>query len=505
MRSLLLCLLLCGATVAQAQFPALPGFFSRFTYTSPNNLGVRLENRDTTGRVGVWNLLPTASGDTFALWTSRTRADILTSQPLYINGTLWPPAGGGGVWSTAGTKAYYNAGFVGVGIDDPVAPLSVRTQDNDQNTTGVLFRNLAGSFELEFRNDKFLALTGVQPDLLLDATTADPTGAALSFKRDGLTRGQILNFGDGLQLTTIGTGDLTLAAPATVVENGSLRVYNTASTQDLFGVRASDRRAFFGPVPQGESAVGIQNANASHRVGLYVKLDPTYSTPSTLGSQDAIGILVQNNTLANTNRANVGLAVTVGNPGSNGTAVPLRLYDGVNRTGQWLRVLNSTGDHGWYTRGRAQIALLVDNTATGRYSFQTGTTGTYVAFLDSADAGDFDVAAESLLGFTHDGSGTLTFTAPSGLTNQQYYCTATLSAATAINGTYELAVRVAGTVTNRTRVVKTLATGDGAQTITTQFITPLSNGTTIEPVVAATSANRQLNVNAFKLTCVCAE
>ncbi len=504
MRTLLTAILLAATTMADAQ--PLAGSFQRFSFPSPTNAGARWENRDTTGRIGFWGLLPTADGDTIAMFTSRSRADIFTSQPLYINGTLWPPSGGGSsVWELSGSKAYYDGGFVGIGIDNPPSPLSVQTQDNDQNTSGVLIRNLAGTFSLDFRNDRFLALSGLQPEYILDASTGDPTGAAITFKRSGLSRGQIIQYTDGLQISTLGTGILTLAAPTAQIQNGNLQVTNTVSGLDLFGVRSVDRRVFVGPVPQGETSFGVQNSAPSHRVGIFARLNGTYATPSVLGSQDMIGVLVENNSLANPGKANVGLSAIVGNTGANGTAVPLRLYDGVNRTGQWLRNSDNQGNHTWYVRTRGQYATLVNNTPSGRFSLTTAGAGTYVAFLDSAGAGDFDVGAEDLVGFTHDGSGMLTYTAPSGWANQRHLCTADLVISVGANGTFDFGVRVSGTINNRTRMVKTIATGDGAQPMRTSFIVPLSSSTTLEPVISATSASRPINVSAFKMICTCIE
>ena len=64
--------------------------------------------------------------------------DINFTGTLYQNGSPFSSGGGSSLWSLNGNKIYYNNGYVGIGLDNPLYNLDVT---GDINFTGTLYQN----------------------------------------------------------------------------------------------------------------------------------------------------------------------------------------------------------------------------------------------------------------------------------------------------------------------------------------------------------------------------
>ena len=340
---------------------SLTGRWLSTTHDFAGNLGHIITNSDTVGQVHYMLTLPTDGGDTAAFSLFKNRAEINTTDPLYINGTLWPPSGGGSsLWTDLGSG---RIGFtsvntrVGIGVT-PTFRLHVLGSDDLFGTINAAFIGNSGSDGVSFRNDGSVVMSGDQTVLVFDETITTGPGSQIQWKRSGSTLGQFGIDDNSLVLSTLSGGDyggiVRVDADTFAVKDGALRIYSTAgSGLTVFEANDETGKVFTGKPNQYADVTFRKNSsNAADAVAVRIDANPvsTIITPSSdfsalvvdadsinpSGTDDVIGITINMDTMQ-------GLARTTDGVNPERT-YPFRIYRGFNEKRGVPKIMTTEGD-----------------------------------------------------------------------------------------------------------------------------------------------------------------
>lgn len=354
-----------GTWYPMLRMPTFTGITGRLLSTENSTVGTVghvFKNLDTTGQVGIFTIMPTASQDTVALLQYRNRVELTTSGlPLLINGVTWPPSGGGSsLWTDLGGGSIgFSSVNTRVGINLPSSPsykLHVRGDDNLFGTIQAAFIGSSGVDGFSIRNDGSVVLSGDQTNIIFDETITTGSGAAIQYKRGGNTIGQISIDDNNLVLSTLSGGDydgrIELNADTVRVVDGAFMV-RSSSGGGVNIFQASDElgKVFTrSPFPNADFTVTKISSTSTDAVPFYINSNIPGSIYQP--SVDFFGAFISTDSVSpNPDRDVVGLAIVQdtlsGLPrgSSNPEATfPLRVYRGGNEVGGYLRVQTTEGD-----------------------------------------------------------------------------------------------------------------------------------------------------------------